>query len=134
MARVIHFEVAAKTPERAVNFYKRAFGWDISKWEEQDEYWLATTGPDSKPGINGAIMPGDMPQVVLTIDVDDIDKTCQTILDAGGKHLTEKQEVMNVGIMRYCQDTEGNKFAIMQSTVPVGQQPMAAMAGTEMNK
>jgi hypothetical protein len=121
-------------PSRAVDFYKNALGWDIMKWEGPDEYWLATTGADSEPGINGAIMPGTMPQVVLTIDVDDIDKTCQMILDAGGKHLTEKQEVMNVGIMRYCQDTEGNKFAIMQSVTPMPEQKMTTPTGATQSQ
>jgi predicted enzyme related to lactoylglutathione lyase len=54
--RVIHFEIHADDPKRAVEFYKKVFGWKISKWEGPAEYWLVTTGDDKQPGINGAIM------------------------------------------------------------------------------
>jgi predicted enzyme related to lactoylglutathione lyase len=33
MARVIHFELAADDPERATEFYKNVFDWQIQKWE-----------------------------------------------------------------------------------------------------
>lgn len=33
MNRVVHFEISADDPTRAVNFYTNAFGWEIKKWE-----------------------------------------------------------------------------------------------------
>ena len=47
MPRVIHFEIPADDPQRAVKFYREAFGWEISTWGGPGEYWLATTGPDT---------------------------------------------------------------------------------------
>jgi catechol 2,3-dioxygenase-like lactoylglutathione lyase family enzyme len=44
MARVVHFELAADDPERAVKFYQQVFGWQIHKWDGPQDYWLATTG------------------------------------------------------------------------------------------
>ena len=131
MGRAIHFEIAAKIPARAVDFYQRAFGWDVNSWDGPGEYWLATTGPDTMPGINGAIMQGDNPQVVLTIDVKDLDMAAKTIVESGGKTLTEPSEVMNVGMFRYCEDTEGNKFGIMQAFTPLEQRQMSAMSAME---
>ncbi|WP_244432547.1 VOC family protein [Desulfocurvibacter africanus] len=52
-ARVIHFEIPARDPERANAFYSGVFGWDVRKWEGPEDYWLLTTGPDEEPGING---------------------------------------------------------------------------------
>jgi hypothetical protein len=30
--RVIHFEIPADDPRRAVKFYEKVFGWRIDKW------------------------------------------------------------------------------------------------------
>ena len=47
MSRVIHFEIHADNPERAIAFYSGLFGWQFKKWEGPMLYWLITTGPDS---------------------------------------------------------------------------------------
>ena len=38
MPRVIHFEIHAEDPERAVTFYQRVFGWTCTKWSGPVEY------------------------------------------------------------------------------------------------
>ena len=35
MARVVHFELAADDPARAVAFYANVFGWQINQWGDQ---------------------------------------------------------------------------------------------------
>jgi predicted enzyme related to lactoylglutathione lyase len=37
VARVVHFDINAADPERAVNFYQQVFGWQITKWERPVE-------------------------------------------------------------------------------------------------
>ncbi len=56
MPRVVHFEIHAADPNRAVNFYQTLFGWTFQKWEGPMEYWLITTGPNEQPGINGGLV------------------------------------------------------------------------------
>ena len=56
MPRVVHFEIHAGDPERAVNFYQTLFGWNFQKWEGPMPYWLITTGPDDQRGINGGLV------------------------------------------------------------------------------
>jgi predicted enzyme related to lactoylglutathione lyase len=56
MSRVIHFEISADNPDRAVDFYSEAFGWEIQKWAGPMDYWLVMTGKNPEPGIDGAIM------------------------------------------------------------------------------
>ena len=57
MGRVVHFEIAADEPERAIKFYKEVFGWGIKDMGQGGaEYWLVTTGSKKEPGINGGIM------------------------------------------------------------------------------
>ena len=53
MPRVVHFEIHATDPERAVKFYTTAFGWEMHKWEGPAEYWLIRTGPADQRGIDG---------------------------------------------------------------------------------
>lgn len=122
MARVVHFEIAADNPERAVDFYSKVFGWKIEKWAGPQEYWLITTGPDNEPGINGAIMkrPDPKASTINTIDVPSLDDFSEKVTRNGGKVLMPKTQIPGVGWFTYCQDTEGNTFGILQPDRPAG--------------
>jgi len=77
------------------------------------DYWLVTTGPDSQPWINGAIMWRTRQQATCnTIDVSLVDEFYK-ILEAGGNILTPKTAIPGVGSFAYCTDAEGNVFGIM---------------------
>ncbi len=117
MPRVVHFEIGADDPERAVEFYKNVFGWQIQSWGGPQEYWLVTTGPQEEPGINGGLMRRmkENQPVVNTISVSSVDDFLLKIKAAGGKALTPKMAIPGVGWMAYCMDTEGNQFGIMQN-------------------
>ena len=57
MPKLTHFELAADDTERAVNFYRRVFGWDINSDEESGEdYWLVTPKQDEVE-ITAGIFP-----------------------------------------------------------------------------
>ena len=122
MPRVIHFEIQADNPERAVTFYEKIFGWTFNKWAGPMDYWLITTGPDSQPGINGGLMKrmaaqnmDSMNAYVCTIDVSNLDESVKQVLSAGGSMAMPKQAVPGVGWLAYCKDTENNIFGMMQS-------------------
>jgi uncharacterized protein len=117
MPRVIHFEMQADQPERAVSFFINVFGWKIEKWGGNEDYWLVQTGDDKEPGINGAIMrrnPISDP-TTNTISVPSVDEFSSRILANGGKIIAPKMPIPGVGYFAYCQDTEGNVFGIMQA-------------------
>jgi uncharacterized protein len=116
MPRVIHFEVTADDPERAVKFYSEVFGWQINKWDGPQDYWLVTTGEAGTPGIDGAIMPR-MPGVAVinTVDVPSVDEYVAKITASGGTVVAPKMAIPSIGYFAYCQDTEGNTFGVMQS-------------------
>ncbi len=122
MPRVVHFEIHAADPERAVNFYKTLFDWKFQKWEGPMDYWLVTTGPDDQPGINGGLMrrQGEIDgQAVIayicTVDVTDVDASTNTALSNGGQIALPKMSIPGVGWLVYCKDTEGNIFGMMQN-------------------
>jgi predicted enzyme related to lactoylglutathione lyase len=115
MPRVIHFEIHADDPERAVKFYEKTFGWKIKKWEGPADYWLVTTGEDKESGINGAIMQRmGKGTTYNTVGVPSVDEFLKKIVKAGGKIVQKKTTIPGVGYMAYCADTEGNVFGIMQ--------------------
>jgi predicted enzyme related to lactoylglutathione lyase len=117
MPRVIHFELCADDPERAVQFYQKVFGWKINKWEGPQDYWLVSTGDPSAPGIDGAIMRRDpsMPGVINTLDVVALDDALAMVTSSGGTVVAPRMTIPGVGYFAYCQDTEGNTFGMMQN-------------------
>lgn len=122
MPRVVHFEIHAENPDRAIEFYKSLFGWEFTKWEGDWPYWLIKTGEDSEPGINGGmiIRQGTIDGTaviayVCTVDVPDLDKSFETALAKGGQVALPKMAVPGVGWLAYVKDTEGNILGMMQS-------------------
>ena len=121
MPRVVHFEIHAGDPDRAVNFYQTLFGWNFQKWEGPMPYWLVTTGPDGQPGINGGLLPrqGEIDgqaviAYVCTVDVESVDTSVATVEKNGGQVVLPKMPIPGMGWLVYCKDTEGNIFGMMQ--------------------
>jgi predicted enzyme related to lactoylglutathione lyase len=117
MSRVIHFEIPANDPERAANFYKKAFGWKIEKWPGPMDYWMVTTGTDEAPGINGGLLRKQAPTVATTntIGVESVDGAVAAVQGAGGKLVVPKMPIPTIGYFAYCEDPEGNLFGVMQA-------------------
>ncbi len=116
MARVVHFEIAADDPERAVDFYREVFGWKVEKWEGPMDYWLCATGEAGEPGINGAIMRRSDPgqSIVNTIGVASLEESMAKVVERGGTVTSEATDIPGVGRFASCADTEGNAFAMLQ--------------------
>jgi uncharacterized protein len=115
MPHVVHFEITADEPQRAIRFYQDVFDWNIQGTEVVEDYWLVDTKPDGQAGINGAIMPRYWPQACInTVEVDDLEETLSKVIAAGGKQVAEKNQIPGVGQFVYCQDTEGNMFGLLE--------------------
>jgi hypothetical protein len=116
MKRVVHFDISADDPERAVKFYTDVFGWQGQKWDGPMDYWLVTTGPEGEPGIDGGIAKRRMPteSTTNTIDVPSVDEFLEKITAAGGKVIAPKMPIPGVGYFAMCLDTEGNPFGLME--------------------
>lgn len=130
MHRVIHFELGASEPERAVAFYEKVFGWKVQRWEGPQPYWLVTTGPDNEPGINGGIQryPDGLPRTINTIGVPSVDEFTAKITANGGKVALPKMAIPGVGYQAYFLDTEGNIFGIHQAD------PLGEIAGEDTSR
>ena len=117
MSRVVHFEIPADDPKRAIKFYEKVFDWQIEKWDGPIEYWLIMTGEEDKLGIDGGLTRREDPTtgVENTIDVKDLDASLTNVKTHGGKVIRPRMAVPGVGWMAYIKDTEGNVFGLMES-------------------
>jgi predicted enzyme related to lactoylglutathione lyase len=137
---IVHFEIPADQPERAAQFYRDLFGWEISKWEgsadqrEGFEYWMVRTVPTddkgmpTRPGVNGGLMrrmfPGQAPVNYIVVEnVDDYVRRAQKL---GAKLMMEKTPVPSMGWFAQLTDPDGNVFAIWETDSNAGQAAAAA--------
>lgn len=123
MPRVVHFEIHADDPERAIRFYKELLGWEFTTWAGPLPYWMVVTGPDNTLGINGGLQKRQHPMsgndgviaYVCTVDVDDLDTYVANGVKLGGAVALPKMPIPGIGWLAYLKDTEGNVFGLMQS-------------------
>lgn len=125
MSRVVHFEIQADDPERAMAFYSGVFGWTFQDYGTftGSPYWGVITGPDDEPGINGGLLqrptaaPGPEQGTnafVCTVQVDDYDTVERRILAAGGRVALPKMALSGIAWQGYYLDSEGNTIGIHQ--------------------
>ena len=107
MSRVIHFDLSADDPERAAEFYRSVFSWQVNKWEGPEDYWLIQTGTEEEPGVTGGvagrIKPEDTTAVVF--DVVSVDEVSKKVVDAGGNIREEKRLFQALDILS-CVETQ----------------------------
>jgi len=123
MGRVVHFEIPFDDADRARNFYRDVFDWEITPMPEMN-YNMVSTGPTSNEGmpsepgyIGGGMMQREAPVAtpVLTLGVDDIDASIVAIEKNGGSAVGEKLPVGEMGFAAYFKDSEGNLMGLWQS-------------------
>ena len=111
----------------ALGFSQGAFGWGIMAMPEMG-YTMVSTGPNgdqgpTEPGyIGGGMMQRSQPSQgpVITVDVEDIDATLATIEQLGGKTVTPRQAVGDMGFSAYFNDPEGNLMGLWQNAPTSG--------------
>lgn len=123
---VVHFEMPYDDRDRLVNFYTKAFGWEMQKQgSEMGDYVTAATAETDEnrmvetPGaINGGFFPkkpdwpAQYPSVVIAVD--NIKTAMKKVTDAGGKVLGDPMEIPGVGQYVSFTDTEGNRVSLLQ--------------------
>ncbi len=114
--RVVHFEIPCNEPVKTIEFFKNAFGWTFQQFGTE-EYWIAITGDDKEPGINGAVMkkrdPNQPP--VNSINVTNVDEYIKKVEAAGGTIVVPKMPIPTVGWLAYFKDPEGNIQGLYQN-------------------
>lgn len=121
MTRVVHFEIHADNPERAIRFYQSVFEWEFIPFPGTDEYWFIKTGESGQTGIDGGLVrrrgPVDGTAIiayVCTVSVDRLDRYMMKVRASGGQQAVAKRAVPGIGWLAYAKDTEGNVFGLME--------------------
>ena len=120
---IVHFEIPAQDVEKLKQFYEQVFGWKITQYPSPMDYWLIETvpvdenGAPQRPGVNGGMFKKPEPGIkpINYFSVESINDYLTKIQNLGGKVISPKQEVPNVGWIAAAEDPEGNQFALIQS-------------------
>jgi predicted enzyme related to lactoylglutathione lyase len=123
--KVVHFEIPFDDGDRARKFYSEMFGWQLMPIPDMG-YTMVMTGPTdpekgpTEPGfINGGMFErsaefaGKAPNIV--IDVASIDEALRKVEAAGGKTVSERMAVGDMGFAGYFTDTEGNLMGLWEN-------------------
>lgn len=137
MNPVVHFEMGYKDKDRMVKFYESAFGWKTQDMgADMGGYVVAQTTETDADGMvqtKGAINGGfyqktdnplsQAPSVVVSVE--NVQDAMKAVEESGGKilggmnekgeHTMEPQMIPGVGLWISAQDTEGNRFSILQA-------------------
>jgi predicted enzyme related to lactoylglutathione lyase len=120
MPTVYHFDIPVDDANRAQQFYKNAFGWDMKKITSQVdpniELWMCETEDENgRKGITGGMMKRDkLPTVTNYISVYSIDEYIAKINKSGGRVTVPKTEISNVGLFAMFLDSENNLFGLFE--------------------
>ena len=127
MDSIVHFEIPADDPQRAREFYSKAFGWEVTPMPEMN-YTMISTAPSDENGmptkigmINGGMPKRGQPidQIVVTVNVQSIDDALTRVEKLGGKRVGDKMAVGDMGWSAYFKDTEGNVVGLWQQSRPM---------------
>jgi predicted enzyme related to lactoylglutathione lyase len=115
MPNVVFFEICVDDLDAAASFYSRVFGWNIEQGGP-DDGWLITTGDEDDPGIPGALASryDELSSTVCTFEVPSVAESARKVTEAGGRVVAPQIAIPGEGFVQYCEDHEGNAFAIVE--------------------
>jgi len=119
---LVHFEIPAVDVEKLKQFYEQLFGWKIQEYPGPIDYWTIQTvpvdanGTPLRPGVNGGLYRKPEPNIrpLNYCSVESINDCLVRLEKLGGKVISPKQEVPDVGWVAAAVDPEGNPFAFIE--------------------
>jgi len=128
MGRVVHFEIHAGDPAKAIEFYSTLFGWKFKNWGNM-AYWQIETGNQKDPGIDGGLLPRQEPRpqdgqavnaFVCTVQVESLDAVFAKAQSLGATVAMPKSPIPGIGWLAYIKDLDGNLVGMMQPDPAAG--------------
>jgi uncharacterized protein len=128
MDKVVHFEIPYDDVDRATDFYKNVFGWNIDAIPDMNYHAVGTVEKDENNlpkevgAINGGMYKrdeGSSKSPVLVIDVSSVEEHLGKIKEAGGKVIKEKTQIGDMGYYAQVEDTEGNVVGLWEAAKKV---------------
>jgi uncharacterized protein len=120
---VVYFEIPVKDLDRAIQFYKHVFNFTFEKEMIDKNEMALFPFSETSSGISGALAKGKVYKptkngVILYFYSENIEKTLQLVNENGGKLLYPKTSNGELGFVAEFEDSEGNRIALHQKTVP----------------
>jgi hypothetical protein len=118
---VSHFELPCDDVDRAMRFYKEAFGWFVHRPGEARFAFVQTAKADPRTSIpleagriNGSLLGrGVLRHPLVTIQVADLERTLAAVQANGGKVAVPVRDVGPL-LTAYVEDCEGNVVGLLQ--------------------
>ncbi len=110
---IAHVEIPAQDPEAASAFYSQLFGWKHEFYPELHYHRFYT-----EEGPGGGYVSVDDPaghkinQVRVSVSTDDIESTLAKVEELGGKTITPKTEIPDMGWFAIFADPQGNYIGL----------------------
>ncbi|TCS95965.1 VOC family protein [Hazenella coriacea] len=118
MNKVVHFELHAPHPERAVRFYESVFGWRVEQTPDNQDVWTVQSGSSSSRCRGNIYRSHEQPSSdVNSIEVASIEEYAKKISQHGGEMVVSKVELPGTGYLAYCLDVEKNLFGMLERTI-----------------
>ncbi len=123
---VVHFEMPYQDSQRVSKFYNSVFGWEMTDAGPEMGHYMVATTTDTDPQTTRPTTPGAInggfyaktnatnPYPSFVIAVDDVKQSIEMVKKAGGKIISEPQEIPGIGLWAVFEDTEGNKVSMLQ--------------------
>jgi uncharacterized protein len=108
---VVHWEIQARDPEKAREFYSALFNWQIGEGRIKA---IAPGIGAPEPAISGHIQPGEASRVVLYIQVRDLRETLDRAVELGGTATHEPRDLPTGQTIAGIADPEGNPVVLVQ--------------------
>lgn len=128
MDKVCHFEVPYSDKNRAADFYRNVFGWQIQDVPGMAYSMAVTTPvnermqPQEAGGINGGMYErsdeGGSATPVIVMQVDSCEQRVKDVESAGGSVVVPPRPVGQMGIYAQVKDTEDNVVGLWQPLGP----------------
>ncbi len=111
---VVHFEVQAKDPEKAQQFYAELFDWKIDANNPMN-YGMVDTGAGegAQGGIGGA--PDGTTRVTWYVQVPDPEAALNKAEELGGRRINDPMEVPDGPTIAHFADPEGNMVGLIKA-------------------
>jgi predicted enzyme related to lactoylglutathione lyase len=116
---IVHFEIPGDNMGNLMTFYSELFGWRFERAPGPEEYWMIQTVPEADspaPTVNGGLFKRESADqhIINYISVESLGDCSRRIEELGGRVVTPKREVFDMGWVAVAEDPDGNRFAIWQ--------------------
>jgi hypothetical protein len=113
MGKILNFHLPAQNVERAVAFYRDAFGWSFTQLGDASVPYYHASAEGA--GVEAAITRRTpiVANPVPTIEVDSIDDALARVSMLGGQQASVS-DIPGIGRFAYAKDSEGNTIALLQ--------------------